>query len=111
MTREDTDKLFDLFAFYRPKDPRLRDRAQRDGWAKALEPYALDDVREAAVDYFRTQKYWPDPTDITARCPQPTKAPEPERWQWPGWQANGYRDEADYREQMNKILEEARRCT
>ena len=71
MTREDTDKLFELFAFYRPKDPRLRDNALRAVWALTLAPYSVDDVREAVVSYFRTQKYWPDPTDISSRCPQP----------------------------------------
>ena len=71
LTREDTDKLFELFAFYRPKDPRLRDNALRAVWALTLAPYSVDDVREAVVSYFRTQKYWPDPTDISSRCPQP----------------------------------------
>ena len=71
LTREDTDKLFELFAFYRPKDPRLRDNALRAVWALTLAPYSVDDVREAVVSYFRTQKYWPDPTDISSRCQQP----------------------------------------
>ena len=56
LTREDTDKLFELFAFYRPKDPRLRDNALRAVWALTLAPYSVDDVREAVVsfdnDYF-----------------------------------------------------------
>ena len=46
LTREDTDKLFELFAFYRPKDPRLRDNALRAVWALTLAPYSVDDVRE-----------------------------------------------------------------
>ena len=75
MTREDTEKLFELLAFYRPKDPRLRDNALRAVWALTLAPYSVDDVREAVVSYFRTQKYWPDPTDISSRCPQPAQTP------------------------------------
>ncbi len=71
LTREDTDKLFRLLAFYRPNDPHLKDNALRAVWALTLAPYSVDDVREAVVSYFRTQKYWPDPTDISSRCPQP----------------------------------------
>ena len=71
LTREDTDKLFRLLAFYRPNDPRLKDNALRAVWALTLAPYSVDDVREVVVSYFRTQKYWPDPTDISSRCPQP----------------------------------------
>ena len=111
MTREDTDRLFELLSIYRPNDPHAQDKTLRSAWALVLEPYAPEDVRVAVAEYFRESKYWPDVTDIASRCPQPKEAPEPERWQWPGWQANGYRNEADYREKMNKILDEARRCT
>ena len=73
LTREDTDKLFRLLAFYRPNDPHLKDNALRAVWALTLAPYSVDDVREAVVSYFRTQKYWPDPTDISSHCPQPER--------------------------------------
>ena len=104
MTREDTDRLFELLAIYRPGDPRAEDKLLRSAWALVLEPYAPEDVRAAVAEYFRACKYWPDVTDIASRCPQPTAAAEPERWEWPGWQANGYQDEADYLQQMKAIL-------
>ena len=53
LTREDTDKLFRLLAFYRPNDPHLKDNALRAVWALTLAPYSVDDVREAVVSYFR----------------------------------------------------------
>lgn len=108
MTKEDTARLFDLLSIYRPNDPHAQDKTLRSAWALVLEPYAPEDVRVAVAEYFRESKYWPDVTDIASRCPQPTAPPEPERWQWPGWQANGYRDEADYRKQMNEILDRMR---
>ena len=49
LTREDTDKLFRLLAFYRPNDPHLKDNALRAVWALTLAPYSVDDVREAVV--------------------------------------------------------------
>ena len=111
MTREDTDRLFELLSIYRPNDPHAQDKTLRSAWALVLEPYFVEDVRVAVAEYFRESKFWPDVTDIAVRCPKQETERQPERWEWPGWQANGYRDEADYREQMNEILEKARRCT
>lgn len=110
MTREDTDRLFALLAIYRPNDPHAEDNTLRSAWALVLEPYAPDDVRAAVAAYFRESKYWPDVTDIASRCPQPKASPEPERWQWPGWQAYGYRDEADYIQKIQEMLEKSRKC-
>ena len=84
MTREDTERLFELLAIYRPNDPHLKDRALRAVWTLTLRPYAVDDVREAVASYFREQKYWPDPTDIAKRCPKPevkTEIPREPDWE------------------------------
>ncbi len=71
MTKEDTDRLFDLLALYRPGDRHLEDRQHRSLWQFTLEPYAPEDVKQAVGAYFRESKFWPDPTDITIRCPKP----------------------------------------
>ena len=73
MTREDTDRLFELIAVFRPADPKLKNRTLRAAWALVLEPYEVNDVRAAVADYFRTNKYFPDVTDISSRCRQPEK--------------------------------------
>ncbi len=73
MTREETDRLFDLLALYRPGDRHLTDKQHRALWAFTLEPYSPEDVREAVRDYFQENKFWPDVTDISSRCPKPEK--------------------------------------
>ncbi len=80
MTREDTDRLFELLAIYRPGDKHLENRPLRLVWAMTLAPYTPEDVREAVASYFRECKYWPDVTDISTRCPplpEPVRMPQP----------------------------------
>jgi len=71
MTREDTSRLFDLLALYRPGDRHLEDKQLRALWQLTLEPYPPEDVKQAVAAYFRESKFWPDVTDIAIRCPKP----------------------------------------
>lgn len=71
MTKRDLDKLWAMLALYRPKDRHLRNTGLKEIWLLTFEPYPFEDVRAAVVAYFREQKYWPDVTDITTRCPAP----------------------------------------
>ena len=79
MTRDDTDRLFELLRIFRPSDPKVDDKRLRSAWALVLQPYEVDDVRAAVADYFREEKYFPDVTDIARRCtPTPQNEPPPE---------------------------------
>lgn len=71
MTKQDMDGLWKLLGIYRPKDPRLEDKTLKAAWLLVLEPYDPADVKSAVAAYFRGSKYWPDPSDITTRCPPP----------------------------------------
>jgi len=74
MTREDTDRLFDLLALYRPGDKHLENKPLRAAWHLVLEPYQVADVRQAVAAFFRKFKFWPDVTEISSRCPDPPEA-------------------------------------
>ena len=76
MTREDTDRLFELLRLFRPGDPKVDNKRLRSAWALVLEPYEVDDVRSAVADYFRGNSFFPDVTDIATRC---QRQPEPKR--------------------------------
>lgn len=71
MEKTDVKNLWELLRIFRPNDPHLRDKKLQSAWALVLAPYAVDDVRAAVAAYFREQSYWPDVTEIAARCPKP----------------------------------------
>ena len=81
MTREDTDRLFELLRIFRPNDPKADDKKLRAAWALVLAPYRVEDVRVAVAQWFRESGYWPDVSDIARRCPAPEQDREtpPER--------------------------------
>ena len=63
MTKGETAKLFLLLGqFYPNKRPTTE---QRLAWELALEPYAYEDVRAAAIAYARERKFFPDLADLT----------------------------------------------
>lgn len=63
MTKTETAKLFTLLGqFYPNKAPTAELRL---AWELALEPYAYEDVRTAAIAYARGNKFFPDLVDIT----------------------------------------------
>lgn len=63
MTKTETAKLFTLLGqFYPNKAPTTELRL---AWELALEPYAYEDVRTAAIAYARGNKFFPDLVDIT----------------------------------------------
>ena len=76
MTLDETNKLFDLLALYRPGDKHLANKQLRALWQLTLAPYSPADVREAVADFFRESKFWPDVTDIAVRCPKLEKPEE-----------------------------------
>ncbi len=73
MTREETDRLFELLAIFRPGDKHLENKPLRAAWQLVLEPYQAADVKQAVAAYFRECKFWPDVTDISVRCPSPVE--------------------------------------
>ena len=82
LTREDTDRLFELFRLFRPGDPKVDNKRLHAAWALVLEPYEVDDVRRAVADYFRGNSFFPDVTDIATRC-QRQPAPLTAEWDTP----------------------------
>ena len=57
MTKTETAKLFTLLGqFYPNKSPTTELRL---AWELALEPYAYEDVRTAAIAYARGNKFFP----------------------------------------------------
>lgn len=78
MTKTETAKLFTLLGqFYPNKVPTAE---LRFAWELAVEPYAYEDVRAAAIAYARENKYFPDVADITGGlAPVRNDGEEPER--------------------------------
>lgn len=68
MTREDTEKLFELLAIYFPNNQKARSKTQISAWHLLLEPYATDTVRQAVVEQLRENVNFPDPQKIAVRC-------------------------------------------
>ena len=105
MTLDDTRNLFEqLLSRYFKNHPKLRDPSQAAAYHEVLAPYAPADVKSAALQCLREKPHFPDPQEIAAHCPP---LPPPVR-HWQGWPAYGYRDEADYLQQIHTILEEAK---
>lgn len=68
MTRDDTEKLFELLAIYFPNNQKARSKTQISAWHLLLEPYATDTVRQAVVEQLRENVNFPDPQKIAVRC-------------------------------------------
>ena len=89
MTKRDVEKLFSLLEQLFPEATRKRKSPVRlSAWALALEPYAYEDVKAAAVEYARRKKFFPDIADLTASLspvvnPSPREEGAPqERMRW-----------------------------
>ena len=70
MTREETRSLLNLLADFYPNAKQVKGNNTRmlDAWALALEIYSFDECRQAALEYARENKFFPDIADITLRC-------------------------------------------
>lgn len=104
MTREDTENLWKLLGIYRRDDPHLQNRKLLSAWYLVLKPFDPGDVRNAVAAYFRRSKFWPDVTDIAARCPalEPDKPKPMEPRQCGGFSAAEF---ANCDAQMDEMLE------
>ena len=72
MTLEDTKNLFkQLLSKHFANHPKLRDPEQVTLYHEVLEPYAPADVKAAVLQCLREKTFFPDPSEIAARCPTP----------------------------------------
>lgn len=65
---EEVNKLFDLLKDLHGKD-KTRDKRTLAIWATFLEPWSYSQVRAAAVERARSNRYYPDPGELTAFLP------------------------------------------
>lgn len=70
MTSKDFSKIWNLLRTLFPASPRVKSENERIVWQIALQPYALDDVTAAVMEWGRRRKFFPDIFDITAGLTQ-----------------------------------------
>lgn len=70
MTQNDFDRIWRLFETLFPAAARKKSENEKIVWRVGLEPYALQDVTGAVMDYARQSKFFPDLADITASLPR-----------------------------------------
>lgn len=73
MTTDEFGKFWTLMRELFSASSRLKSENTKLVWRIALEPYALDDVTSATMEYARKNKFFPDIADITAKLPAPQK--------------------------------------
>lgn len=74
MTQNDFSRVWRLLETLFPAAARRKSENDIAVWRVGLEPYALQDVTNAVMDYARQSKFFPDLADITATLPrQPTQ--------------------------------------
>lgn len=66
MDARETEKLFALLGCYYPNAKQLKSKPMQAAWVIALEPFAYEDVKAAAVAYVRKKNFFPDVADLTA---------------------------------------------
>lgn len=69
MTTAEVKKLFDLLRDLHGKD-KPRDERTTAIWAAVLEPWSYKQVRAAALERARENRYYPDPAELTEYLPQ-----------------------------------------
>ena len=75
MTTEEFGQYWTLMRNLFPAASRLNSENTKMVWAVALEPYTLDQVTNATMDYARKNKFFPDIADITGGLPLPEEQP------------------------------------
>lgn len=71
MDKTDIDKLFELLKLLYPNARQVQagNGVLKKTWRLVLEPYDYEAVKAATIDYARGNKFFPDPADLTMRCP------------------------------------------
>ena len=65
MRKSEVESLFNLLEQFYPNAKQLCSKTVQSAWVLALEPYAYDDAKAAAIAYARKSKFFPDVADIT----------------------------------------------
>jgi hypothetical protein len=65
MQKSDVESLFNLLEQFYPNAKQLCSKPVQAAWVLALEPYAYEDAKAAAIAYARKNKFFPDVADIT----------------------------------------------
>lgn len=74
MTKNEVEKLFLLLKQFYPK--KKHDTNFTLAWEMALKPYAYDDVKEAALEHARTNRFFPDIYEIVSYLKKPEDEPQ-----------------------------------
>lgn len=85
MTKDEVEKLFLLLKQFYPK--KKHDANFKLAWVMALKPYDYEDVKEAALEHARKNRFFPDISEIVALLKKPeddpqTKAQEGRDYGW-----------------------------
>lgn len=65
MQKSEVENLFNLLEQFYPNAKQLCSKPVQVAWVLALEPYAYEDAKAAAIAYARKNKFFPDVADIT----------------------------------------------
>lgn len=65
MQKSEVESLFKFLARFYPNAKQLHSNPVQVAWVLALEPYAYEDAKAAAIAYARKNKFFPDVADIT----------------------------------------------
>ena len=79
MTQNEFDRVWRLFETLFPAAAKKKSENERAVWRVGLEPYGMQDVTDAVMNYARQSKFFPDLADITAPLPRQPSAREIER--------------------------------
>lgn len=69
MNRQDVGRLFDLLEQLYQGKRKPRDNVTLAIWAEVLKPWSYEQVRGAAICRARENRYFPDPSELTAYLP------------------------------------------
>lgn len=70
MTQAEINRLFDLLRELHGKDKPRNERTLAI-WGAVLEPWSYPQVRAAAVERSRENRYYPDPAELASLLPKP----------------------------------------
>ena len=65
MRKSEVESLFNLLEQFYPNAKQLCSKTVQAAWVLAVEPYAYEDAKAAAIAYARKNKFFPDVADIT----------------------------------------------
>ena len=69
MNRQDVCRLFDLLEQLYQGKRKPRDNVTLAIWAEVLKPWSYEQVRGASICRARENRYFPDPSELTAYLP------------------------------------------